>query len=168
MDWTYSPLIALHFAHSAVNLQEISDRDCAVWRMDVRECNRNLPEKYKNALSESGKSVFSLDTLTNVVDSITEYDADMNGKAFVTIEPPSVDQRIVNQYSLFSIIPSQMEDIESFLDENTENTVKFIIKKEIRWDVRDLLDQFNVSERILYPGLDGLSKTLARHYFVKE
>lgn len=30
-----------------------------------------------------------------------------------------------------------------------------------------LLDQFNISERIIYPGLDGLSRSLARHYFVK-
>lgn len=167
LDWTYSPLIALHFAENENNLQDLSRHDCAVWRMDIRECNTNLPEKYKDALRQSGKNVFSLDTLTKVVDSIEHYDNDMGDKAFVTIEPPSIDQRIVNQYSFFSIIPSEMENIESFLNLYTAHTVKYIIKKEIRWDVRDLLDQFNVSERILYPGLDGLSKTLARHYFVK-
>ncbi len=61
-----------------------------------------------------------------------------------------------------------MTDIEDFLDKCTMRTVRFVIRKEIRWNVRDLLDQLNINERILYPGLDGLSKTLARHYYVKD
>jgi hypothetical protein len=60
-----------------------------------------------------------------------------------------------------------MEDIEAFLNEHTNKTVRFIIKKEIRWRARDLLDQLNISERIIYPGLDGLSRWLERHYYVK-
>ena len=85
----------------------------------------------------------------------------------VIIEPPSINQRIVNQYSFFSLVPMQMTDIEGFLDEHTENTVKYIIKADLRWRVRDMLDQLNMSERIVYPGLDGLSKWIARHYYVK-
>lgn len=167
MDWTYSPLIALHFADNAQNLSKLDARDCVVWRIDIRECNANLPERYKAVLARTGKSVFTSDTLVEVAKSVREYDRDMNGQAFVLVEPPSIDQRIVNQYSFFSVIPSGMEDVGEFLDKNTDSTVRFIIKKEIRWDLRDLLDQCNVSERILYPGLDGLSRTLARHYYVK-
>lgn len=48
-----------------------------------------------------------------------------------------------------------------------ENTVKYIISRDIRWEIRDLLDQFNISERIIYPGLDGLSRWIGRHYYVK-
>ena len=83
------------------------------------------------------------------------------------VEPPSIDQRIMTQFSFFSIIPSGMHDIESFLNQYTNNTVRYIIKKEIRWQARDLLDQLNISERMVYPGLDGLSKWLERHYYVK-
>ena len=61
----------------------------------------------------------------------------------------------------------QMDDIEEFLDRRTNNTVKYVIAAELRWRVRDMLDQLNMSERIVYPGLDGLSKWIARHYFVK-
>ncbi len=96
------------------------------------------------------------------------YDKDMKGSAMVIIEPPSIDPRIINQYSYFSVIPGDMEDIEAFLNENTNNTVKYIIKKELRWRIRDMLDQLNINERIVYPGLDGLSQWLTRHYYVKS
>ena len=60
-----------------------------------------------------------------------------------------------------------MADVERFLDENTKNTVKYVIDKSLRWRIRDMLDQLNISERIVYPGLEGLSKWIGRHYFVK-
>ena len=167
LDWTRSPLIAMHFALSENNFDKLDKRDCVVWRIDMKDLNRNLPQKYKDALKKEKSFVFSVDSLTSVVNDIAQYDADMGAGAFVNIEPPSVDQRIINQYSFFSIIPGEMTDIEGFLEENTEKTVRYIIKKEIKWTVRDLLDQFNISERIIYPGLDGLSRSLARHYFVK-
>ena len=61
-----------------------------------------------------------------------------------------------------------MTDIEKFLSEHTGLTVRYIIKKELRWRIRDMLDHLNITERIVYPGLDGLSKGLGRHYFVKD
>ncbi|MBP3857804.1 MAG: FRG domain-containing protein [Ruminiclostridium sp.] len=168
MDWTYSPLIALHFANTENNFNKLDKRDCVVWRIDMQAANQNLPRRYRDALKKQGSFVFSVDTLTSIVDSIEQYDIDMGAEAFVNIEPPSVDQRIINQYSFFSIIPSGIEDIEDFLDKHTEHTVRYVISRKIRWDVRDMLDQFNISERILYPGLDGLSRSLARHYFVRN
>ena len=165
LDWTRSPLIAMHFAHTESTWDKLDKRDCAVWRIDMQDVNRLLPAAYKEKLGTS--SVFTVEALTSVVDSLEQYDADMGNSAFVNLEPPSVDQRIINQYSFFSVIPKGVTDIERFLEDHTEHTVRYIIPKELRWDVRDLLDQFNISERILYPGLDGLSRTLARHYFVK-
>jgi hypothetical protein len=98
---------------------------------------------------------------------LEKYDEDMKDSAMVIVEPPSTDVRIVNQYSFFSIVPTEMTDIEDFLNRRTEHTVKYIISRHLRWRVRDMLDQLNMSERIIYPGLDGLSKWIARHYYVR-
>ena len=167
LDWSFSPLVSLHFALTESDLDQMDQHDCVVWRMDIDELHGMLPERYQRVMEKESTTAFSLKMLQEACTGPEQYDADMQGKAMLIVEPPSIEQRIVNQFSFFSIIPSGMEDIEAFLNEHTNKTVRFIIKKEIRWRARDLLDQLNISERIIYPGLDGLSRWLERHYYVK-
>ena len=168
LDWTHSTLVALHFANSEDNLDKLGKRDCIVWRIDLRDLNRSLPPKYREYLENKDTFVFSLDDLARLAPDLDRYDADMGDRAMVCFEPPSVDQRIVNQYSFFSAIPSGITDLEAFLDAHTENTVKYIIDKRLRWELRDILDQLNINERMIHPGTDGIAKWLARHYYVKS
>ncbi len=167
LDWTHSALVALHFAVAEDNLDAMEDHDCMVWRIDMNEIHSLLPLPYQAIIRKNVSSVFSVDMLTEVTNSLDQYDNDMGNNSMVVIEPPSIGSRIVNQYSFFSIIPTGMDDVEAFLNENTENTVMYVLDRQLRWRVRDMLDQLNMSERIVYPGLDGLSRWIARHYFVK-
>lgn len=65
------------------------------------------------------------------------------------------------------MISSKMNDIEQFLDNETDNTTKYVIDKKLKWRIRDMLDQMNINERITYPGLDGLTMWIKRHYYVR-
>ncbi len=168
LDWTQSALVALHFAVSEENLEHMEDHDCMVWRIDMGEVHSLLPETYQTVMRQFQAEVFSVDMLGRAAQSLAQYDRDMGDGAMVVLEPPSISARIVNQYSFFSVIPMDMENVEDFLNRRTEHSVKFIIDRRLRWRVRDMLDQLNMSERIVYPGLDGLSAWIARHYFVRK
>ena len=167
MDWTHSPLVALHFATESSNLADIDQNDCVVWQIDMKEINALLPIGYQEQLRKSNANLFTVEMLLEVLNDIETYDTDMSDKAMVFIEPPSIDARIINQYSYFSIVPSTMNDIEMFFNNMTGNTVKYIISKDVRWTLRDKLDQLNINERILFPGLDGIASWLRRRYYVK-
>lgn len=167
VDWTYSPLMGLHFATSGEEIANMEKHDCILWKIDIEEFNSLLPGKYQEKLKEHQAYLFTVDMLSEVAESIKAYDVDMRDQSMVLLEPPSIDQRIINQYSYFSIIPENIDSIEGFLEERTKNTCKYVIAKELKWRVRDMLDQMNINERIVYPGLDGLSQWIRRHYYVK-
>lgn len=167
LDWTHSVLVALHFAMSEGDFDNLDKHDCVVWRIDANELHKNLPEKYKETLRRKHSFMFSIKDFSETVNSLDEYDKDMGTDSIVMVEPPSIDQRIVNQYSFFAILPKGIKNLEEYLEQNTSRTVKYVISKDIRWDLRDILDQLNMSERTIFPGIDGLSRWLARHYFVK-
>ena len=60
--------------------------------------------------------------LEKIVSEISDYDEKMGDTAMLLMEPPSIDQRIISQYSYFSIVPRGISDIEKFLAEKTSIT----------------------------------------------
>ena len=167
LDWTYSPLMAMNFATSGEDMSCMNENNCVIWKIDINEINSMLPSNYKNKLMQEKAYLFTVEMLNQLVDSLEKYDEDMDNKSMVLLEPPSIDQRIINQYSYFSIIPLGVDSIEDYLESKTVNTTKYIIDKSLKWRVRDILDQMNINERIAYPGLDGLTMWIKRHYYVK-
>ena len=167
LDCTHSPLIALHFATSGESSEALGTHDAVIWRLNIKEIHALLPANYKIPLLREKADIYTVDMLKEVVNDLDQYDRDMGKSAMVLVEPPSVDQRIISQFGNFLVVPLHMPSIEGFLEEYAADTVRYIISKDLCWRIRDMLDQLNVSERTVYPGLDGLSLWLARHYFVK-
>ncbi len=104
----------------------------------------------------------------NDLEKTQENDAD---DYVVFFEPPSINSRIVNQYALFSLMSNPKLDLDTWMDEMQKKNgkeeclyTKIIIPKELKWKIRNFLDQSNITERMLFPGFDGLTQWLKRHY----
>lgn len=161
LDWTYSPFVALHFATADLFQYH---RDAVVWCVDHGETNRRLPKQLRKVLDEEGSSVFSVDMLNAVAQSLQELEALSDESFILFLEPPSLDDRIVTQFALFSLISDASEPMGTWLEAHSDVSRRVIIPAGMKWEVRDKLDQAGITERMLFPGLDGLSAWLARYY----
>jgi hypothetical protein len=160
LDWTYSPYVALHFATArAIEF----DQDGLIWMVNFVETNKLLPKKLRSALDDEGMNAMSAGLLTEVAPTLPAFDK--LGEDFVVFfEPPALDERIVNQYALFSVMPSPYERMDKWLEERPELARRVVLPAELKWEVRDKLDQANITERVLFPGLDGLATWLKRYF----
>lgn len=163
LDWTYSPYVALHFA---CNELARFDADAVVWKVDFNGVHRLLPPVLKENLSSHGAHVFTVDMLMESLDRLKALD-DLNatgGPYAFFFEPPSMNARIVNQYAVFSVLSDPCMPFDAWLRDHPELCQRIIIPGALKWEVRDKLDQSNITERVLFPGLDGLCGWLARQY----
>ncbi len=183
LDWTYSPYIALHFATSS--LERLED-DGVIWVVDFEKAHDQLPDRLRNLLRTEGAQAFTVELLADlipsnkrcsisdessfheVVETLNAFDnLGVSEDFLLFFEPPSVNERIVNQFALFSVMPNPQRRIDDWLAVNPALYRKLIIPAEMKWECRDKLDQCNITERVLFPGLDGLSSWLKRHYSPK-
>ncbi|MCI2239087.1 FRG domain-containing protein [Kineococcus sp. TRM81007] len=162
LDWTYSPLVALHFATADVRRH---DEDGAVWSADFVAAHERLPGKVREALQASGGTAFTVELLGQVAPTLARFDA-LDPEPFMAFfEPPSLDERIVNQYASFSVLSSVHERPDAWLTRaETPSVRKLVVPAALKPLVRERLDQANITERVLFPGLDGLSRWLTRYY----
>ena len=162
LDWTYSPLVALHFATAD---QALRDVDGAVWSADFVQAHTLLPQRLRTVLEASGGTAFTVELLGDVARSLPEFDALDEEPFMVFLEPPSLDERIVNQYASFSVASSPHVRTDDWLTGAEPALVrKVVVPAALKTQVRERLDQANITERVLFPGLDGLSRWLTRYY----
>jgi hypothetical protein len=160
VDWTYSPLVALHFA-----TEHPFDyhQDGVVWCMNFVEANTRLPRRLRAILDDEHSDTFTVEMLHKFA-TLRAFDALAREPFVVFLEPPSLDTRILNQFALFSLMPGATTRLDEWLLSHPELCRRVIVPAELKWEVRDKLDQANINERTLFPGLDGLSRWLERYY----
>jgi hypothetical protein len=161
LDWTYSPYVALHFA-----TEDLDHFDCdgIVWCVDYSKTNHFLPARLREIIQRERVYAFTAEMLTEAAATLHDFDTLSDEDFVVFFEPPSLDERIVNQYALFSLLSNPRMSLDSWLAEHPDVYRVVVIPAELKWEVRDKLDQANITERVLYPGLDGLGSWLKRYY----
>lgn len=154
--------MAAHFATAAL---ECFDRDGVIWVVDYVAVHRLLPSKLRRILNSERSNAFTVEMLAEAAPSLRGMEK-LSQKEFVLfLEPPSLDARIVNQFALFSMMSRPAARLDHWLLKQKPGLVRrIIIPAERKWEIRDKLDQANITERVLLPGLDGLARWLKRHY----
>lgn len=165
LDWTYSPYVALHFATAN---HEQYNTDGIIWAVNYVETNNFLPPQLTSVIQEEGSNAFTAEMLESVCKTIQAFDQLQEKPFTIFLEPPSLDERIVNQHALFSLMSGPNYRLDNWLQDYPQHYFKIIIPTDLKIEIRDKLDQANITERMLFPGLNGLSVWLKRHYSAFE
>ena len=160
LDWTYSPLVAAHFATED---QESYDRDGVIWCVQVDKMNGQLPPALGEMLSAERGHIFTMEMMDRIGDGFDALGAISSNPFALFFEPASAVNRIANQYALFSLCSDPGVAI-NHLPGMEGCFRRIIIPAEVKLEIRDKLDYINISERMIYPGLDGICKWIARRY----
>ena len=162
LDWTYSPLVAAHFA--TANTAKY-DKDGVIWCVNVAACGSRLPRAAAEKLQKDGIHVFTVEMLSYGIPDLDTFRGMTGPKPLALFfEPPSLDQRIAAQHALFSVMSDAAASMEDWLNEDPTCYRKIILPAKLKWEIRDKLDHSNINERVLFPGFDGLCDWLQRRY----
>ena len=139
LDWTTNPLKALFFA---VENPADDAVDGAVWDLE--------PTGYYNDLTKI------LEIKGGQLDSLVSY------------IPPHIHARVAAQESCFTFFPlpdsnpiPALENID-YYKKDVAVLVKFVIPKEHKMMCRHELRALGISHMSMFPGLDGVAKTIKR------
>ena len=167
LDWTYSPLVAAHFATTDAHV----GRDRAVWRLDWQQVHRAFKLPKLALLIEDLARTFGSEgrpfTPWTLFDSANASDASAAARHFACmIEPPSLDSRIIAQGAVFTLCTDTSRSFDAFLEAHglASALTKFVIPESEATRFRDQLDLVGIDERRVFPDLDGVAEGLRRYY----
>jgi len=161
LDWTYSPLVAAHFA----TLGGDPRADRVIWRLDWGKLHAHF------GLPQIAFLVQDLDGLLREkgVDSLWKLFGESEGgpvELVCMLDPPAIDNRIVVQAAAFTISTDKTRSFDEILRSNgiLHALTRFVIPAERINHLRDQLDLVTVDERRLFPDLDGVAAEMRRYY----
>jgi hypothetical protein len=154
--------VALHFV--TATLSKLNDVDGIVWMVNFEKSKEYLPAEFRDWLGNEAANDFTVEMLSRMHAEPFELHTPSEADFVLFFEPPSLDDRIVNQFALSSMMSNPRAYLDDWLNGHPDLFRRIIVPTALKWEVRDKLDQANITERVLFPGLDGLSMWLKRHY----
>jgi hypothetical protein len=153
LDWSLSPYVALYFA-----VEQRWDEDGALWWFNAATCENLMVRTFGVTYKEMERNLFE----------------SQGGEAFMQSSPPSMlfsfelkrtIERIGNQQGHFTVCLDPRADHAEVLQELASYSGgpycgKLIVPKVLKPEILRDLQLMNVTGKSMFPGLDGLGRTL--------
>jgi len=185
VDFTYSPYVALFMA-----LDNSDSPYSAIWCLNKNVCKNPFFLEFYEETGQNSLGADSLDKIiykkaNNTLNGNKEY----NTLKIFLVRPNRINERLNRQQGLFAI-PNDIsksfeEHVNSLLNDavpqeipfcnlveysNTSNgkhgqediaLIKIKIPSKLRYDIAKSLEQMNITAETMYPGIEGLAKSMA-------
>ena len=186
VDFTDSLFVATHMA-----IYE-SNSDASVWAINKHILNQNVFNSYTKEFNTNSASQESLNLKSiEMANDAIKNSFSQNENKLLAIRPKNINERLYRQQGLF-VMPTNLkvtfkENLNSIL-ENDDNPlfwdfkhlatiskeftkqkqfsiIKINIRKEIHNEILRNLREMNINSEILFPGIEGLAKSLNYNEF---
>jgi hypothetical protein len=162
LDWTYSPLVAAHFA----TLEPNPGADRVVWKLHWGR----LHERF--GLQPLAFLVEDLDGVLRDKGFATPWDLFESNhvgpeRTFACLfDPPAYDDRLVVQAAAFTFCSDKNRTLDEVLRayDLSDVLTRYIIPADCVDYLRDQLDLCGIDERRIFPDLGGVAAELRRYY----
>jgi hypothetical protein len=161
LDWSYSPLIAAHFA----TLAGPADTDKVIWRLNWRRVHEHFGLPPLAFLVADLAAMLPARGIRSIGELMSRPEHD--GARFVCmLDPPALDDRIVAQSATFTISTDKTRAVDQLLREEglSSALTRYVIPGPRVNLIRDQLDLCAIDERKLFPDLDGVAAQIRRYY----
>jgi len=162
LDWSYSPLIAAHFA----TLAGPADTGKVVWRLNWRQVHEHFGLPPFAFLVQDLDAMLQRRGIRSLSDLMARPHLEAGERFVCMLDPPALDDRIIAQAATFTICTDKTRSFEQTLRDHglTCALTRYLIPRERVNYLRDQLDLCALDERKLFPDLDGVAAQLRRYY----
>lgn len=166
LDWTENPFIALYFALTSAHFEVVSKKkeyqdDVAVWVLDPAVWN-------KESLKDFSYSNGILSVEESFVDSYKPRTTFANIREKpVAIFGTHNSPRIVSQRGVFTVFGKKLKPMEeTYVDDKfpQDCLIKLNFPKEKINSLLNSLTSLGITDSVVYPDLEGLSKEVLRFF----
>lgn len=155
LDWTESAIVALSFA---IQFNMVADSGATIWCLDPVKLNE------KTRFSQ-----FEYEPIPNIceyTDLCQMFESQRIDYPLAIMGPQNTD-RIIAQKGVFTLFPNKEVFSMESLQYADEFLVKININKKVVEDIKKDLYYIGISETVLFPELESVSKEIIRDYSLK-
>ena len=162
LDWSYSPLVAAHFATEDTDAYDRDGR-----HLVYRRHRGQAPPSQAPAQAFGGSQLqYLLPRPSRRGSARFRRDAGRSPRSptpsFLSPPPCSTASPISTRSFPWSATRACCSP--TYSNSRRSTTTRSSFPREVKLEIRDKLDYINISERMLYPGLDGICRWIARQY----